>query len=57
MPPKSSPNLSVFLRPYLSLNWNNPRRRCSIRPILSTLGGAMITPSKGLSPGIAPNLD
>ena len=27
------------------------------RSLLSTPGGAMSTPSKGLSPGIAPNLD
>jgi hypothetical protein len=26
MPPKSSPNLSVVLRTYLSLNWNNPKK-------------------------------
>jgi hypothetical protein len=31
MPPKRSPNLSIILRPYLFLNWINPRQRCSIR--------------------------
>src|SRR5258706_12271056 len=54
---RNSPILSVSLRPLRSLNYNNPRPPCSIRWLLNTHDGATNTPSKGLSPGIALNLD
>jgi hypothetical protein len=57
MPPINQPE-SVGRSATLTIpELEHPKQPCSIRSLLSTLGGAMNTPSKGLSPGIAANLD
>ncbi len=57
MSKNSNASLSVALRTSQSLNWNDPKRPCSIRLLLHIRGGATRTASQGSSHGIATSLD
>jgi hypothetical protein len=56
-PPKRNKSPQLAQQPLPSLNWSSPRWPSSIRSLLDTRGGAINTPSTGLSPGIAVSPD